>query len=121
MWTYDADGVTTGDGHSFVSVRAYRSRPYDRRVVACNVTDDSSAISAGSKAYVVLSNPGGGHDRLKILARSRGGRWIEKWESIHRLTDFRAVTLPPEHPRYDSAPWGYDNADTLATELRDTT
>lgn len=73
----------------------------DRRVIQCNYAEATGIATDGARAYLVLPNPGGGHDRIQILVRSRSGRWVEKWEDIRRLTDFRAKTLPPEHPLYD--------------------
>jgi hypothetical protein len=82
----------------------------DRHVMACNFAEAISECRKGALCYVLYSNPGGGYDRVFVLARSRGGRWIEKWEPIYRLTNFRVKTLPPEHPRYgrlrDYADWG---------------
>ena len=60
--------------------------------------------SPGARAYVLRPNPGGGNDRIVILVRSRGARWVEKWENASRLCDFRLKTLPPEHPLYDRVP-----------------
>ena len=76
------------------------SEPADRRVIACNYAEGISPVSAGSLCYVLDANRGGGGDRVRLLARSRGGRWIEKWETRKRLTNFRMKTVPPEHPRY---------------------
>lgn len=72
----------------------------DRRVIACNYLAPVSPVSAGALCYVSLLNPGNGHDRIKILARSRSGRWVQKWEDRRRLTNFRLKTLPPEHPLF---------------------
>lgn len=71
----------------------------DLRVIACNYLRPTRACAGGAKAYVLLTNPGNGGDRLCVLARSRNGRWIEKWEDTRRLGRFRLVTIPPEHPR----------------------
>lgn len=73
----------------------------DRRVIACNVLVPTSTASAGSLAYVRSTNPGGGSDRIALLIRSRSGRWIEKWEDMRRLGNFRLKVLPPEHPLHD--------------------
>jgi hypothetical protein len=73
-----------------------------RNVVQCNIREATKIYPAGAKAYLVISNPGNGHERIVILGRSYGGRWIEKWERIDNLRDFRAKTLPPEHPFYDN-------------------
>lgn len=72
----------------------------DKRVVQCNYARATVAIPKGARAYLVLPNPGGGADRVEVLARSRGGRWVRKWESIRNLTGFRIKTIPPEHPMY---------------------
>lgn len=73
----------------------------DREVIACNYREGVSAVSRGSLAYVALGNPGNGHDRVMLLARSRAGRWVEKWEAIFRLGNFRLKRLPPEHPLHE--------------------
>ena len=74
----------------------------DRKVIQCNYADGTKIARAGARAYVVLPNPGNGHDRIKILVRSRNGRWVEKYEDIQRLTNFRVKALPSEHPLYSS-------------------
>lgn len=72
----------------------------DRRVIQCNVTHPTKTAVAGARAYVILTNHGSGHDRIEVLVRSRGGRWIEIWQNIRGLDSFRVKTLPPEHPLY---------------------
>jgi hypothetical protein len=73
----------------------------DKRVIACNITIPTGPASTGSLAYLQWTNGGGGNDRVNLLIRSRGGRWIEKWEDMRRLSSFRHKTIPPEHPLYD--------------------
>jgi len=75
----------------------------DRRVIACNYIEGTNVAALGAKAYVIPQLGGNLPERVRILARSRGGRWVEKWESVRRLSHFRIVTLPPEHPRYADA------------------
>ena len=72
----------------------------DKRVIACNLTEPTSPAATGALAYVRWMNYGWGNDRMPLLIRSRGGRWIEKWESRNRLGNFRLKTIPPEHPLY---------------------
>lgn len=72
----------------------------DRVVMACNYSVPTQIAAAGAKAYVCLTNPGSGHDRVVVLVRSRSGRWVRKWEKTGRLHNFRPKTLPPEHPFY---------------------
>jgi hypothetical protein len=72
----------------------------DRRMIACNYTEPVSVAAQGALAYVMWPNWGGGNDRVPLLVRSRGGRWIQKWEAMWRLGNFRLKTIPPEHPLY---------------------
>jgi hypothetical protein len=72
----------------------------DRKVIQCNFAVGTNVASEGARAYVSRLNPGGGNDRIVILVRSRGARWVEKWERVDRLTNFRLKTLPPDHPLY---------------------
>ena len=73
----------------------------DRKAVACNYAIATKMVSLGSLAYLINENPGWGGERVQILARSRGGRWIRKWEASWRLHNFRFKTIPPENPVYD--------------------
>lgn len=73
----------------------------DKRVIQCNYTRGTNIASAGARAYVVLTNRGNGHERIAVLVRSRGGRWVEKWEDLRRLDAFRVTTLPPQAPLYE--------------------
>lgn len=77
----------------------------DRHVIACNFREGTKVARAGALAYVRWTNPGGGNDRIPLLIRSRGGRWVEKWEAMRRLHNFRLKTIPPEHPLYDRSEW----------------
>jgi hypothetical protein len=70
----------------------------DKRVIACNYAVGISSCAKGARAYVIMIPGDGAH--VEILARSRSGRWIQKWEHRKRLVHFRFVTLPPTHPRY---------------------
>lgn len=79
------------------------TEPADRRVVQCNYTEATKIAPAGARAYLVRPNPGNGNDRIEILVRSHGGRWVHKWEDIRRLDHFRVKVLPPEHPLHGEA------------------
>lgn len=72
----------------------------DIKVIQCNFAETTNIAPKGARAYITCSNNGNGNDRIPILVRSHGGRWVEKWERADRLTDFRLKTLPPEHPLY---------------------
>ncbi len=71
------------------------------RVVACNYAVATKIASKGALCYVLLDNPGWGNNRIVILARSRGGRWVNQWERIDRLTNFRRKTVVDADPIYD--------------------
>ena len=64
-----------------------------RRVVACNYVEATSECREGALAYVILTNQGGGSDRIFIFARTRSGRWVRKWENIKRLGNFRMKSV----------------------------
>ena len=71
----------------------------DLYAVACNYQDATNVASEGAKAYLCFHYLGGNlPERIKVVARSRGGRWVEKWENTQRLGNYRIVTIPPEHP-----------------------
>ena len=85
----------------------------DQQVIACNYTEPTSVAAGGALAYVVPQLGGNLPERVRVLVRSRSGRWVEKWEAIWRLDNFRLKTLPPDHPRYgDERLW----PDTVITE-----
>jgi hypothetical protein len=71
----------------------------DKRVIACNYKVGNPAVSGGSKAYVEMV--AGDGLSLCVLVRSRGGRWVRRWERIKKMENFRFKTLPPEHPKYN--------------------
>jgi hypothetical protein len=99
------------------SARCPLERSPDRRVVQCNYAEPTSVAATGARAYLVRPNPGGGDDRIVILVRSRGGRWIEKWENIRRLENFRAKTLPVDHPLYTDERIYDHEAEAMASRL----
>lgn len=68
------------------------------RAVACNYRIPTKVCKRGAKAFVLSTNPGNGSDRISVMARSRGGRWVEKYEDSRYLHNFRVVTLMACHP-----------------------
>lgn len=72
----------------------------DRRVIACNYIQGTTVAAPGASAYVCLPLGGNLPERACVVVRSRGGRWVQKWEDMRRLGNFRLKTLPAEHPRY---------------------
>jgi hypothetical protein len=87
------------------------------RRIACNYRVGTKTASAGSLAYVINSNPGNGADRVEILSRSRGGRWISKWEAIWRLTNFRAKTVVDADVVYHQLTYAAEPDSDLAEAL----
>lgn len=73
----------------------------DKQAVACNYTEATSIAAVGALCYVCGWDDGSPAERLKILVRSRSGRWVQKWEAARRLGNFRIKTLPPAHPLYN--------------------
>jgi hypothetical protein len=39
-------------------------------------------------------------ERVKVVARSRSGRWVARWEDLKKLHNFRIKTLCPHDPLY---------------------
>jgi len=77
--------------------------PGEFRAVACNHATGTSEFSKGALGYVALGNPGGGHDRIEVWMRTRGGRFVLHWERIDRLTNFRLKTVMPGTPAHKNA------------------
>jgi hypothetical protein len=89
----------------------------DQQVIACNYADPTKVASAGALAYVIPQFGGNLPERVRLLVRSRGGRWVEKWEAMWRLDNFRLKTLPPEHPRWgDERLWLHLNEASVSGE-----
>lgn len=72
-----------------------------KKAVACNYAVATKICSLGALAYLINQNPGWGGDRVEILARSRGGHWIRRWEASWRLHNFRFKTIPLAKSVYD--------------------
>ena len=70
------------------------------KAIACNYAEATKTASVGAIAYVTLSNPGNAHERIFIVTKSRGGRWIAKWERTTRLNNFRLKTVVEGSPEY---------------------
>lgn len=67
--------------------------------VACNYREATKVARKGARALVVAgSGSGMGYERVELVARSRGGRLVRKWEDIRRLDNFRAACIPAGHP-----------------------
>ena len=70
--------------------------PGDLPAAACDDARPTGAGAAGAKAYVLTTNGHNASDRVRVIARSRSGRWVQKWEDARNLHNFRVVTLVPE-------------------------
>jgi hypothetical protein len=84
-----------------------------KRVLVCNYREGTSIAAPGARAYFSLGLPGL-PDRAYLLVRSRSGRWVQKWENVKRLCNFRFTQMQPEHPMYaDTRIADYLTDDTL--------
>ena len=63
----------------------------DRYLIVANYREGTKIAAPGAKVYV-LRMPGSG-DEVEIVVRSRGGRYIQKWERLSRLETFRIKTV----------------------------
>jgi hypothetical protein len=70
----------------------------ETKQICCNYRDASLVARRGAQAWVLNPDYDRGSDRILILVRSRSGRWIEKWEFMKGLTNFRLKTVVPEDP-----------------------
>lgn len=66
--------------------------------VACNYREATKIAAKGARAYLLWTTGGNDYVDQQVRVRSRGGRWITKWERAKRLTNFRSVTLPKGDP-----------------------
>ncbi len=69
--------------------------------IKANLSVSRTTASKGALCWILRLNPGGGNDRIVVLLRSRGGRWIEIWMNRRHLTNFRGAWVP-EHLRNES-------------------
>ena len=61
--------------------------------VACNYAAGTKIARTGARCYL-LWRAGGDNRKCQVLAKSRGGRWVIKWEPIVMLDHFRFVRVP---------------------------
>lgn len=75
----------------------------DKKAIVCNFAISTKTATKGTRAYYAWGNSGGTIDggRIYLYYRSRGGRYITKYEALKNLHNFRLTTVPPEHPFYD--------------------
>lgn len=77
----------------------------DKEIFVCNYGVSTSACAKGALCYVIRKFAV--DESMKVLARSRSGRWIEKWDKKERFYNFRLKIIPPQHPRYNDARLGH--------------
>lgn len=89
-------------------------------LIACNHAGNRY-IKNGALAFVRYGNPGSGHDRIPVIVRTRGGRWVSKWTRMDKLSNFRLKWVYESHPvwRYFPVSWESKNEQPwLLEELR---
>lgn len=75
----------------------------ETKAVACNFTDGTSACSMGAKAYILDGNQGNANESIRILARSRSGRWIDVWVRPETMRNYWVVTVVSDnHAVFDA-------------------
>ena len=62
--------------------------------IKVNFAEPRSAVRTGALGWVIDRNIGWGGERIRVLARSRGGRLIDTWIATKRLTNCRASWMP---------------------------
>lgn len=92
----------------------------DIQVIACNYAKPVAAHSKGSLCYVskLWTLPARKQARVQIVARARSGRWVQRWENLEHLENFRFKTIPKEHPRYQDFRAIPFAAETLLSQIR---
>jgi hypothetical protein len=63
--------------------------------IVANVQEGTDSVRSGALGWV-CRNPQDGNVLLRVC--SRGGRWIETYFAVWKLTNFRAKWLPPAPP-----------------------
>lgn len=76
-------------------------QPSDLKVIACNLNQPTKTCVEGALCYVLDFNLSNAAEQVRLLMRSRGGRWIDKYEALKRLKNFRLKTIPPDSPLYE--------------------
>jgi hypothetical protein len=83
-----------------IDVDELRERNGDLWAVACNYREATKTVRDGARAYLVWTTGGMGYQSQQVRVRSRGGRWITKWDRAARLTNFRAACVMASDPLY---------------------
>lgn len=60
--------------------------------------EPTRVMRRGTNAYLVRAPRRGGYATLEVVARSRSGRWVRRFERRRRLGDFRLTDAVPTSP-----------------------
>jgi hypothetical protein len=96
-----------------VEVDPERDIDRDLRKITCNMVEARSVYAAGARAYVLWTAGG----RLRVLIRSRSGRWVERWVAPSFVRDVRATTIPPRHTLYARLVYAVPATEPLLSNL----
>jgi len=66
----------------------------DRYIVVANYQHGTKIAADGAKAFVLWMTGSG--ESVEVVVRSRGGRWVQKYEQVKHLGNFRVRTLVEE-------------------------
>ena len=88
--------------------------------VACNYAAGTKIARDGARCYL-LWRTGGDNRRCQVLVKSRGGRWVTKWEPIVMLDHFRLVRVPEARVEFArlSECYAADHAIGVVADLAD--
>ena len=88
--------------------------------VACNYAAGTKIARDGARCYL-LWRTGGDNRRCQVLVKSRGGRWVTKWEPIVMLDHFRIVRVPEVRAEFArlSECYAADHAIGVVADLAD--
>ena len=64
----------------------------DRYAVCCNYAVGTNVAREGAQAWLSPFTRGD-PSHVRLIVRSRSGRWVCKWERLTRLKNFRAKTI----------------------------
>jgi hypothetical protein len=63
-------------------------------------SSDTNACWQGSTAWILALTPAHNGERVKVLVRSRSGRYVEIWCHRNRLGAFEIAEVGSDHPLY---------------------
>ena len=88
----------------------------DRYLIVANFQHGTKIVADGAKAFVLWTP--GSPDRCCVVVRSRGGRWIEKWEQTKNLGNLRIKTVVEQGCPAKAWRWASERREDLDDQLQ---